>query len=285
MVKLGVLMPMFGSTSWSPRTGPYQAFREINNKSDGVADHLLPNTQLQVAYHDSKCDATEGLMGAMHLTRDAFSGEGVDAIIGTACSGASQPAAQVAEASKVPIVSPTATSSLLSDGQAYPYFARVYPSDVLTTIAIVDTVQMLFNYTSVSLMHSTYSYGAGGGSAFSEAAYAAGLAVSITQSFNRDADDFSAQQRALLQSAVRVTVLYCHASDGVRFLRTAYEVGLGGPGLLWFGGDEFAVSGLWEDDAVLHSWNYEPHNEEVAHNGEVTMSINRRAHSTLIVRS
>eukprot|EP00966_Prymnesium_polylepis_P249415 5766535-Prymnesium_polylepis.1 len=33
-----------------------------------------------------------------------------------------------------------------------------------------------------------------------------------------------------------------------------------------------------------HSSNYEPHNERNANNGEVTMSINRRARVSLIMR-
>ena len=103
VVRLGVLLPMFGTavsgyapqSSWSPRVSVYHALREINNKTDGVADHLLPTTQLRFAYRDSKCDAVEALMAAMYLTRDAFDGEGVDTIIGAGCSGASAQAAML----------------------------------------------------------------------------------------------------------------------------------------------------------------------------------------------
>eukprot|EP00966_Prymnesium_polylepis_P006657 153129-Prymnesium_polylepis.3 len=95
-VQLGLLIGMFGTQAagygaltWSMRLGAIQAQREINNKTERVADDLLPTTQLRIAYRDSKCDATKALQGAPHLVRDAFSGEGVSAIVGTACSGAS----------------------------------------------------------------------------------------------------------------------------------------------------------------------------------------------------
>ena len=114
-VRLGMLLPMFGTEklgyptlSWSPRVGVYQALRELNNKSDGVADHLLPNTQLQVAYRDSHCDGSGGLSGALELTSQVFGGEGVSAIIGAGCSSATEPAAQVAALAQVPIISPSA---------------------------------------------------------------------------------------------------------------------------------------------------------------------------------
>ena len=50
---------------------------------------------------------------------------------------------------------------------------------------------------------------------------------------------------------MRVIVLFCYADDGSRFLRTAYEAGLGGEGFLWLGSDSFVDEGLWVDDAVL----------------------------------
>eukprot|EP00966_Prymnesium_polylepis_P168120 3887074-Prymnesium_polylepis.1 len=110
VARVGMLLPMFGTAasgyaslaSLSPRVGAYQAFSDINNKTDGVADDLLPNTRLEFAYHDSKCDANEGLNGALALTRDAFT-EGIDAIVGAGCSGASVPAARVAGIEKIPI--------------------------------------------------------------------------------------------------------------------------------------------------------------------------------------
>jgi len=130
-VHLGVLLGMFGTEdvgysaiTWSARGGAYQALRELNDKSDGVDDELLPNTQLRFAYRDSKCDSTSALQATLQLTQYVFQGSGVSAIIGAGCSSASETAAQVAEGSNVPIVSPSSLSPSLSNGRAYPYFVR-----------------------------------------------------------------------------------------------------------------------------------------------------------------
>ena len=130
-VNLGVLLPMFGTEaagystiSWSPRGGVYQALRELNDKNDGVADDLLPNTQLHFAWRDDKCDSRFALQAALQLTQYAFQGSGVSAIIGAGCSSACQITAQVAEGSSVPIVSSSCLSPALSNGRAYPYFLR-----------------------------------------------------------------------------------------------------------------------------------------------------------------
>ena len=74
---------------------------------------------------------------------EAFNGEGVSAVIGAGCSGASITAAQVAAGSHFPILSPCSTSPALSDGSTYPYFLRVIPSDTFTSVAMVDGLRLM----------------------------------------------------------------------------------------------------------------------------------------------
>ncbi|KAL1495369.1 hypothetical protein AB1Y20_016744 [Prymnesium parvum] len=257
-IRLGLLLPMFGTEasgfsrfSWSPRAGVYQALREINNKTDGVEDHLLPNTQLLYAYRDSKCDSSVALQGALHLTQDVFGGAGVDVIIGAGCSDASVTAAQVAASVGVPMISPTSTSPVLSRGRAYPYFIRTAPSDSFTAEAMVVALTQLWNFSSVALVHSSDAYGTGMADVFLAAASARSLTVRTRQTFIKDAAHFSLQHRGLIEAESRIIVIVCPTSDGSRFIRTAFEAGIGGEGYLWLSGDTMAESGLWESDAVL----------------------------------
>ncbi|KAL1524680.1 hypothetical protein AB1Y20_019566 [Prymnesium parvum] len=256
-VNIGVLLPKFGANGdpvpWSPRVGVYQAIQEINNKTDGVADGLLPGTLLRIANKDSQCDDTVGLMGALYLTRDAFGGNGVSAIIGAGCSGASISASQVAGFSNVPIISPTSTSPTLSDGIAFPYFLRAVASDAFLAVSLVELLQSLWGYTSIALVHSTDSYGSASIPDFTDFAKSRGIAIVATERFAPSSTDLSAQHVGLLQSSARIIVLYCSASDASYFLRTAFSMGLGGDGYLWLGPDSLATSELWESDYVLAS--------------------------------
>jgi hypothetical protein len=250
-VRLGVLLPsaLFGS----PRVGVVQAIRELNDKDDSVADELLPNTKLLFAIKDSACDASVSLAAASFLTGNAFHGEGVSAIIGADCSGASVTAAQVAGGTRVPIISGSSTSPVLSDGIAFPYFLRTIPSDAFGAAAMVDLLLGLWNYTSAALVHSTDAYGSGAADAFAQTASASGLTVRTTQSFRQNSASFFHPIQALLQGGGRVIVLICQANDGARFLREAFGQGLGGEGYFWLGGDALAGSGLWESDLTLSS--------------------------------
>ena len=117
------------------KVGRFAAFvmavQEINNSSE-----LLPHTTLKFAVKDSACDKGSALVGAHELTRSAFSGLGADAVIGATCSGASMAAAGYLTQYQVPQVSPSSTSSALSDGAAYPYFARTPPTDYWQSFAL-----------------------------------------------------------------------------------------------------------------------------------------------------
>ena len=139
--RLGGLFPMFHSDSTSPDAFGIPCFaafrlalREINNKTDGVADELLPDTRLEFAYRDSKCNDFFGFYGAVELHRDVFDGQGVHAMIGTACSVSSLPVAFVTARAQIPTISYSATSGELSDGASYPFFARTPPSDAFQAL-------------------------------------------------------------------------------------------------------------------------------------------------------
>ena len=151
------------------------ALSEINNKTDGIADDLLPATQLLYARRDSKCKDRWGFYGAMQLTQNTFGGQGVHAIVGAACSDASLSAAFLGTRLKVPQVSYSSTSGELSDGSKYPYFARTPPSDAFQAFALANLVKYQFGYNIVATVATTDKYGIAGINAFHEAAEQMGM--------------------------------------------------------------------------------------------------------------
>ena len=146
---------------------------------------------------------------------------GVSAIIGAGCSQASVLVAQVAGNSHVPVVSPSSTSPTLSNGKAYPYFLRVVASDAITTEVMVGVLVKLWNYTRVAVVHSTDAYGAGGATGFAQAAFAQGLTVTTSISFNEASTDFKTAIARLCQTGSRVIVLFGQGSDASRLMHDA----------------------------------------------------------------
>ncbi|KAL1525500.1 hypothetical protein AB1Y20_020356 [Prymnesium parvum] len=259
-LRLGVLLPRFyppaaggASIDWSPLFGVHQALLELNNKSDGVADDLLPHTRLAFAYRDSQCDASAALSAALDLTVSAFGGRGVSALIGAGCSSASLTTALVARGSRTPVVSPTSTSPALSGGAENAYFFRTCPSDAFTADGLVDILVHLLNYSVAALVHTADAYGAGVGAAFAAAARRAGVRIALTQVLAPPEDESSYDEHhaALWRSRARVIALFTGDVAMGFFMRTALRAGVGGEGYVWLAGDGGASASLWLADATL----------------------------------
>ena len=230
------------------------AIDEINNKTDGVADSLLPHTELRFVLRDSRRDALAALVGALELVGSCSAGavgsaEGIVAAVGAASSGPSESAAAAFERYRVPQISYSSTSAKLSDGNAFPYFLRTPPSDVFQAEAMVDVLSHRFNYSVVALVSSTDSYGEGLKTAFYQLWTAQNRTILTSQSI-AEGGDYEVVYRELSRVRARVVVLLCQASEGGRFLRGAYQAQprIGGEGFLFFGSDAVATSGTWQKD-------------------------------------
>ena len=227
-----MLLPLFGDApdfapiNWSPVLGVYHALEEINNKSDGVADELLPRTRLEFAFFDSKCSATHGLTGATYLTQHAFGGTGVKAIIGAGCSVATLPAALAAAVAPIPLISPHATSPRLSDGSTYPFFLRTAVADSFQMEGIVDLLFNLFNYTLVEVITAYDTYSTEATAAFEIFAEARGLKLNQAPiRIPANPADFESAFRLLRGSFARIQVVLCPPATYGPFLVTAINNG------------------------------------------------------------
>jgi hypothetical protein len=135
-------------------TSFYLALKEINDKNDGVADSLLPHTNLTFAFRDSKRSSGDAFFGALELGTEVFNNQGVSAIIGAASSGPSKSAGLVTAQLQIPQISYSATSPDLSDGQQYSYFLRTPPSDAYEGEGIADMLRNFMGYTKIATVNS-----------------------------------------------------------------------------------------------------------------------------------
>lgn len=90
-LRIGLAFPFFLASegSFSPYGDGMQtlasflmAVREINDKTDGIADELLPYSQLVFAARNSRGLYNYALLSAIDLAQNAFGGEGVQGVIG-----------------------------------------------------------------------------------------------------------------------------------------------------------------------------------------------------------
>ena len=217
------------------------AVDEINDKTDGIDDWLLPHITLGFAYADSKCDATAALDGLVHfLSLPGLNGP----IIGGWCSGASLSLARLATVLRVPQIAYGAMTDRLSDGFTFPYFLRTVPSLLTEVTFLDDVVRNLFGYTAVAIVHSDDEFGEDSEAQFSQLAARSvnGVSVSVLLRLRINAivsqayDSLHAEEyEVLLKSEARVVVILCQAPTAGAFMSGALERGIGGSGYLWLG--------------------------------------------------
>jgi ABC-type branched-subunit amino acid transport system substrate-binding protein len=127
-VRLGVLLPMSGA--W-PEGGVDEAGSTVAGAAFVARDFVnaqpgwLGGRQLEIAWRDSKCDASS----ALAALSDLLEKDGpIDAIIGPGCSAGCESSAFLTAGRSLPQVSFSCNSPLLSDKTKYPTFMRTSSS-------------------------------------------------------------------------------------------------------------------------------------------------------------
>lgn len=144
-IKIGFMGPLTGdaaSYGQSIRKGVDLAFEEAN----------LDN--VEIIYEDSECDGKKAVTAINKL----INVDGVQAIVGEVCSGATLAAAPIAESKGVVLISASSTSPKLSDSGDYVF--RVVPSDALQG-AFAANLLYQRGHRKIAVLYGNEEYGVG----------------------------------------------------------------------------------------------------------------------------
>ncbi|MEM7642214.1 MAG: ABC transporter substrate-binding protein [Pseudomonadota bacterium] len=219
-VKVGVLMGFTGPVeSLTPDMAASAdlAFDEINASS-----LFLGSRQIEAIRGDSTCtDAAAATAAAERLI-----GEGVAAILGAACSGATgSVVSNVAVPNGVLALSPSATSPGLSDIDDRGLFFRTAPSDARQGEVLAD-LTMARGIREVALTYTNNDYGQGLADAFSRAFEALGGTVSVSVAHEDGRGDYTAEVSTLAASGASELLVIGYVDQGGRqIIQTALDLG------------------------------------------------------------
>ncbi|MEK6922511.1 MAG: ABC transporter substrate-binding protein, partial [Nanoarchaeota archaeon] len=169
-IKIGALMPLSGDAA---------AYGE--NVKQGI-ELALQGTNFEVFYEDSKCDGPD----AVNAVRKLIDVDGVVAVIGELCSGATLSASPIAKEAGVVLISPASTSPDLSN--AGDHFFRTVPSDALQGVEAAKLVKRL-GYNSLAVLYVNDDYGVG----FDKVLRENFDNVVISESFEKESNDLRTQ--------------------------------------------------------------------------------------------
>ena len=192
----------------------------------------------------------------------------VIAVIGAVVSSISIPVASLFRLFKVPQISFSSTSPLLSNRDRYTYFYRTVPPDNQQAQAMVDLL-LHFGWYHVSIIYSNNLYGRPGINEFRLLAEANGVCIDFNRGIEENyiKSNYTILANKLLNSTANVVVLFA-SSNHVEMLltevHTLYSSGTSKRRFLWIASD------TWSSDLdtkykeiTIGKWGTAPYSEPV----------------------
>ena len=225
-------------------SGPISQFGPAFTAAMEIAEDHINSMQSQYIFElveaDSGCDGSMGQTAAQSLVYD-----GVVAVAGAACSGASMGANSVLSSYGIPQVSYASTSPALSDDSSYPGFMRVVPSDAMQGHALSYALNQTGD-TYPAIVHMTNSYGSGVADAFTDAYGSSNICSTLSYDdwYHQSDDDFSDEVYSLIGDGCDSVVMVSYQIDGAALVEELRDWGFAGSIV---GGDGIAYDD-WPND-------------------------------------
>jgi branched-chain amino acid transport system substrate-binding protein len=179
-VKVGVLMAFTGGSS----NMGYGTMKGIQ-----LAKKQLGADTIELVQADSHCDPKTAKTAMQSLIN-----KGVVAVIGDGCSSASLAALPLANSSKIPMISPSASSATLTIPN--DYFFRVVPSDNYQAAYIAQAIRKQ-GITNVAVFYTNEPYGSAMNQSFQEQFQTLGGRVVATAYAEPDDINLAAEMQKL----------------------------------------------------------------------------------------
>ena len=250
-VRVGAQFPIYKSGSREDSGGRRRqaafllALAHVNDKTDGLWDDLLPQTNLSVSFYDSKRDEGRAAINAFTM----WSKFGAEVAVGPASSGPSKLSQQIFRLSdlSIPQVAYSATSDQLSDNAASPLFVRTPPTDVFQANVIAAMIKTQ-GWRFVCVLAGTDAYSAAGAQATISHISTLGLVLQQFVSFEAGTSSLKTEIAQLRDEDCRLVVLWAQTSDIATVAKEALAQDLASSSrnpVLWFISEIFL--GTFED--------------------------------------
>ncbi len=151
------------------------------NKSGGVMGR-----QVQLIIEDDQCKPEMATSTASKLLS-----EGVAAVMGHICTGATESALGVYADTELVAISPSATEPSLTQSQMYPNFFRTIAPDNEQARIAVDFIKNNLDLKRLAILHDKGSYGQGFAALVKDYAEAYGIETALFEGVNPGAPDYS----------------------------------------------------------------------------------------------
>lgn len=219
VIKIGVAGPHTGDLA------PYglatltesQRLAEVINAEGG-----LNGKTIEILPADDVCDPAQAANLASKLVD-----EGVIAVIGHVCSGATESALPTYVNATIPVVSPSATNPSLTKSGKYPVFFRTIAPDDAQGITQAEFLVGL-GIKIAAVIHDKQDYGKGLADSAKGALESNGVSIPVYEGVTVGAGDYSAVVAKILSSNAEAVVFGGYHPEGSKLITQLKDKGYGG---------------------------------------------------------
>ncbi|XP_072406250.1 LOW QUALITY PROTEIN: gamma-aminobutyric acid type B receptor subunit 1 [Chiloscyllium punctatum] len=220
---IGALFPMSGGWPGGQACLPaaQMALRDVNNRSDILRDY-----ELQLIYHDSKCDPGKSTKYLYELLYN----EPMKIVLVPGCGGVSTLVAEAARMWNLIVLSYGSSSPALSNRQRFPTFFRTHPSATLHNPTRVKLFKR-WGWTKIATIQQTTEVFTSTLDDLEQRVKEAGIEISVRQSFLTDP---GVAVKNLKRQDARIIVGLFYETEARKVFCEVYKEKLYGKKYVWF---------------------------------------------------
>ena len=209
-IKIGVAGPHSGDLApygIPPKNAVMLAAEKIN-----AAGGLL-GRKVEIIAEDDVCKPEIATNVASKLV-----GEGVVAVIGHVCSGATIAALSVYRDNNMPVISPSATNPDITMGGQNPLFFRTIPHDAAQAVLQAKFIDEFLKAKTVAVIHDKGDYGKGLATLVKEGLEKRGINIVLFEGVTPGAVDYSALVRKIKAANPEVVAFGGYHPEGSKIV-------------------------------------------------------------------
>ncbi len=189
--------------------------------ADWNANGGVLGKQIELIIEDDVCKPEIAANSAAKVV-----GEGVVAVIGHICSGATKSALGIYNDSGIPAISPSATNPPLTQSGDYPNFFRTIAPDDAQAETDAKFIAETLGLKSVAVLHDKQDYGKGFADFSVISLEAVGIEISIYEGITANAVDYSAVLTKIANSDAEAIVYGGYHPEASKLVQQMSQMGL-----------------------------------------------------------
>lgn len=226
------------------------ALEDLNNKTDGIYDDILPNTILRPAVRSPNDGFYNSVVYAKELT-SIDNGKGIKVNIGPYGTPAVEGAVPAfKEAGGIPLIGYNERSSIISNSLIYSNILRTVPSMYYDAYAIAALISQYFSWDKVTVLSDNSDDGRASSQFFRYYALQYQLTILSSHVFDETLSDYTVDILEAKNVGARVFVMFMSAAVGSKLLKQGYQLGLFKNDVQIIGGEGMSLGDLWRSSGL-----------------------------------